>query len=157
MKLQSSLEMSIFILMALIKSISSQAYKFYIRKTCIYVQNQLLKKIKILMFDIPNRKSLKPKLWRSSFMSKMYTIGKGVYSKCKLQIRNFNYQISNQTLLRHPTTNIYLLKVKNGIRTICQICSELTIRHQNEVINIVMVSSKLTLNKFDTLIWCFHC
>ena len=36
----------------------------------------------------------------------------------------------------------------------CEICSKLTIKHQNDI---VLVSLYLTLNRFHTLFWCFHC
>ena len=53
---------------------------------------------------------------------------------------------------------IYLLKVNYGnIWKMCSTCSELTIRQQNDVTDVVQVSLLLTLNRFYTLLWCFHC
>ena len=47
---------------------------------------------------------------------------------------------------------IYLLKVNNGnTRTRCEICSHLTIRHQNDANSVLLVSLLLTLNIFHTL------
>ena len=50
---------------------------------------------------------------------------------------------------------IYLFKVKNGnIRTVCEICSKLTIKAP--VINVILVSLFLTLNRFLVLFWWLH-
>ena len=54
--------------------------------------------------------------------------------------------------------DIYLFKFNNGnTRTMCEICSKLTIQTSNTSIDIVLESLLLTLNKFHTLFWCFHC
>lgn len=46
-------------------------------------------------------------------------------------------------------------KVKNrNTRTKCEIFSELTINHGNDV---VLASLFLTFDKFHTFSWCFHC
>ena len=53
---------------------------------------------------------------------------------------------------------IFLFKVNNGnTSTMCKICSKLTIKKQNNFINVVLVSSLLTLNRFQTLFWWFQC
>ena len=39
----------------------------------------------------------------------------------------------------------------------CEMCLKLTIKTKNDVINLVLVSSLLTLNRFQTMFWCFHC
>ena len=53
--------------------------------------------------------------------------------------------------------DVYSFKVNNGnTRTMCEICSDLTIRHQNDVIEVLLVLLLLTLNGFHILFWCFH-
>ena len=53
---------------------------------------------------------------------------------------------------------IYLFKINNkSTRTLCKICSKLTLKIQNDVIDVVLVSSLLSLNRFHTLFKCFHC
>ena len=64
-----------------------------------------------------------------------------------------------QSILR-SLAGIYLFKVNNGsIRTIYEICSKLTIKtpERRGVIEFVLVSLSLILNRFHTLLWCFHC
>ena len=47
---------------------------------------------------------------------------------------------------------IYLLRVNNrNTKTMCEICSKLTLRHQNDAIAVVMMSLVLTLNIFHIL------
>ena len=51
-------------------------------------------------------------------------------------------------------TGIYLFEVNNrNSRTMWEICLNLTIN----INDVVLVSSVLTLNRFHTLFWCFHC
>ena len=53
---------------------------------------------------------------------------------------------------------ICLIKVNDGsTRTICEICSKWTIRHQKDVIGNVSVSFLLTLNRLHTLLRWLHC
>ena len=55
------------------------------------------------------------------------------------------------------SAGIYFLQVKGGnTRIMCNICSKWTQRHQSDVIDVVLVSLLLTLNKFFTLLWCFR-
>ena len=49
-------------------------------------------------------------------------------------------------------TGIYLLQVDNG-KTV----QSYEQRHQNHVIDVIMVSISSILNRFHTLYWCFHC
>ena len=54
--------------------------------------------------------------------------------------------------------NNYFFKVNNGnTRKRCETCSKLTIKHQNDVINVVLVFLLLTLNMFHTFFLCFYC
>ena len=50
------------------------------------------------------------------------------------------------------------LKSAENNRKRCEICSNLTIKtHQNDVIDIVLVSLLLTLNIFHNFFYCFYC
>ena len=54
--------------------------------------------------------------------------------------------------------SIWLFKVYNGNLRMWETCSKLTIKtpeHQNNVIDIVLISLVLTLNRFHTIAWCF--
>ena len=54
--------------------------------------------------------------------------------------------------------NIYMFKVNNeSTRSICEICSKLTIKTPNKVNGAILVSLLLTLNICHTFFWCFHC
>ena len=54
-------------------------------------------------------------------------------------------------------TDIYLFKVNNkNTKTMCEICSKLTIKKNSDVINVLM-SFSLTMNIFHTLTWCYYC
>ena len=54
--------------------------------------------------------------------------------------------------------DINLFKVNNeNTRTACEICSSYQKRHQNSIINVVPMSLSLTLNRFYTVLWRFHC
>ena len=53
--------------------------------------------------------------------------------------------------------DIYLFKVSYGnTRTINELCSKFTIKNQNYVIGVDLVTLFLALNRFHTLFWCFH-
>ena len=52
---------------------------------------------------------------------------------------------------------IYGLKVNNrNTWTMCEICSQLTTKIP-DVVDVVLMSLLLTLNRFDTLSWCSNC
>ena len=69
-----------------------------------------------------------------------------LWRSCKVAWTKWNY-----------SAGIYLFKVDNeNTRTVCEIYTKLTIRLQNEVIDIVLVFLLLTLNRFHTLLWYFH-
>ena len=51
-----------------------------------------------------------------------------------------------------------LFKVNNGnTKTVCKICSKLTIKKRERPYNAVMLFLWLTLNKFHLMFCCFHC
>ena len=53
---------------------------------------------------------------------------------------------------------IRLFKVNNGkIRTMCEICSKLTIKTPKRQHDVILVYLLLTFKIFHTLFWCFHC
>ena len=53
--------------------------------------------------------------------------------------------------------NIYLFWVINrNNRQRFRICSKLTIKHQIDVIDVVLLPLMLTLDKFQTLFWCLN-
>ena len=47
--------------------------------------------------------------------------------------------------------DVYMFKVNNGKTRTPEL------RHQNDANEIVLVSLLLTLNRFHTFFWCFHC
>ena len=60
------------------------------------------------------------------------------------------------SMASHPPTDIYLFKVSNeNTRTMCEICSNNN-RHQNDTIEVVLVSLVLTLNRHHIMFWCFY-
>ena len=62
---------------------------------------------------------------------------------------------NNQNLV-YPNAIIYLFKVNIGsIRTMCEICSNLTIKTKKNINAVALVSLLLTSNKFHTLFQCF--
>ena len=62
-----------------------------------------------------------------------------------------------RTLVCNPV-GIYLFKVNDGYtRTMCEICSKLTIKTPERRHDVFLVSLLLTFNKFHTLFLCFHC
>ena len=62
---------------------------------------------------------------------------------------------NNQNLV-YPNAIIYLFKVNIGsIRTMCEICSNLTIKTKKNINAGALVSLLLTSNKFHTLFQCF--
>ena len=59
---------------------------------------------------------------------------------------------------RNDPARICLVQSKNGnIKTTCKICLKLTTKMQEDVIDVILVSLLLTLNKFHILFRCFHC
>ena len=55
-------------------------------------------------------------------------------------------------------TNIYQFKVSNrNTREMCEIYSKAKNRLQNNTINVVLMSSLLNVNIFQTFFACFHC
>ena len=70
----------------------------------------------------------------------------------------FRINFSFCTFSRHFLANIYSFKFNNrSIRKRCEICSKLTIKHQNNVNDAVLVFLLLTLNIFHTFLYCFFC
>ena len=62
-----------------------------------------------------------------------------------------HYGLRNSSL--STPAGIYLFKVnKRNNRTMCEICSKLTIK-----IDVARVSLLLALKRFHTLFWCFYC
>ena len=58
------------------------------------------------------------------------------------------------------TVDVYLLKVNKGnARPLCEISSKLIMKtpKDTDVVDVVVVSLLLTLNRVCTLFWCFHC
>ena len=59
---------------------------------------------------------------------------------------------------RPQPAGIYLFNLNNSkAQKISEMCSKLTKKTPNDVINVVQVSLLLTLNRFRTLFLCFHC
>ena len=57
---------------------------------------------------------------------------------------------------RPHQASIYLFKVTNGnTKTYREICSKLTIKPPEYVIDVILVSILLMLNRFQALLWCF--
>ena len=57
-----------------------------------------------------------------------------------------------------PSTDIYLFKVNSeNTKAMYEIYLKLTIKTKNDINDVVVVFLLLTLNKFRTFLWCFHC
>ena len=83
-------------------------------------------------------------VWRKGALGNKWV--NSLFSKDSIKAINKNYLKSS------------LFKVNNGsTRIMCEICSELTIRHQRGVMGVVLSSLLITLNRFYSLFWCFHC
>ena len=55
------------------------------------------------------------------------------------------------------SANIYLFRfINRNNRKRCGICSKLTIKHQNDFNDVVVMFLLLTLKIFHTLFWCFY-
>ena len=68
----------------------------------------------------------------------------------------------NKSLFKHRNkrwpAGTYLFRVNNGnTKTMCEICSKLTIKTPNDVSDVVLVSLMLSLNSFHAFFWCFYC
>ena len=75
------------------------------------------------------------------------------FSKLRNALALNHYYLEFSVRLMSPT-GIYLFEVNNrNSRTMWEICLNLTIN----INDVVLVSSMLTLNRFHTLFWCFHC
>ena len=63
--------------------------------------------------------------------------------------RSPEVNIKNKMIMSINLANIYSFKVNNSnTRKMCEICSKLTIKHQNDVIGVVLVFLLLTLTNF---------
>ena len=83
-------------------------------------------------------------VWRKGALGNKWV--NSLFSKDSIKAINKNYLKSS------------LFKVNNGsTRIMCEICSELTIRHQRGVMGVVLSSLLIKLNRFYSLFWCFHC
>ena len=78
----------------------------------------------------------------------------------------FRDQMKPKTLKQKVIANLFKVKKRNT-RTMSEIglklkknrfkiCSKLTIKHQNDVNNVVLVTLLVPLNRFHTLLWCFY-
>ena len=66
--------------------------------------------------------------------------------------------IENTNGLKNYSSRYLLVQNKNGNNiTICEIYSESTIKTQNNINDVLMVSLLWSLNRFQRLFWCFHC
>ena len=58
--------------------------------------------------------------------------------------------LSNVVKFEHIPSDIYLVKVNNAIaKGMCEMCSKLIIK--------ILASLFLSLNRFQTFLWCFNC
>ena len=70
----------------------------------------------------------------------------------------FSSKYENENKTETFLAGFYLFKVNNrNNRTMCEICSKVTIRHHNIVNDFILVSLLLILNIIHTLLWCFYC
>ena len=60
-----------------------------------------------------------------------------------------------KTLKQKVITNLFKVKGRNT-RTMSEIGLKLTIKHQKDVHNVVLVTLLVPLNRFHTLLWCFY-
>ena len=77
----------------------------------------------------------------------------------KLGCYNKHCMISVMTLSCSFPARVYLLKVNSRNKIINEICKKLTIKKPElrHVIDVVLMSLLLTLNRFHTLFWSSHC
>ena len=62
------------------------------------------------------------------------------------------------TIEEDSETDIYLCQANNGnTSTKTKIWQTLTEKTQEDVMDVVLMSLLLILNRFHTLLWCFHC
>ena len=108
-------------------------------------------------------KGLKQKIWETetSRNKSRITFSHSVYAKNHVwawDLLILLLSIISVWLYKMYPTNIYLFKFNNR-STIkrCEICSKLTINHQNDVRDVLLVFFLLTLNIFHTFFWCFCC
>ena len=74
--------------------------------------------------------------------------------KYLFNVKNKDYSLWWALIL----AGICLFKVSNGnTRTMCEICSKLTIKTRHRCHWRRLMYSLLTLNRFHVLLWCFHC
>ena len=58
---------------------------------------------------------------------------------------------------KHKLHNKHLpVRNSNGVKW-CKICSKLTMNTSEDIIDVVLVTSELTLNMFCILLYCFFC
>ena len=67
----------------------------------------------------------------------------------------FRDQMKPKTLKQKVIANLLKVK-KRSTRTMSEIGLKLTIKHQNDVNNVVLVTLLVPLNRFHTLLWCFY-
>ena len=67
----------------------------------------------------------------------------------------FRDQMKPKTLKQKVIANLLKVKKRNT-RTMSEIGLKLTIKHQNDVNNVVLVTLLVPLNRFHTLLWCFY-
>ena len=73
------------------------------------------------------------------------------YCQCIWTTCTHIYEYFYREIWTYPV-GIYMFKVNNrNTNTRCEMCSQLTIKHQNDVIGVALVSLLLTLNIFYTL------
>ena len=72
----------------------------------------------------------------------------------QVYLTRFEVEISK---LKVYPAGIYLFKVNNmNARSVFEVCSNLTLKHQNDVIDVILVSFLITLSILHTFLCCFH-
>ena len=80
------------------------------------------------------------------------------FSYKKMELDYYHHKLSVQFASRKLNLRNYMLKVNyRNTWTRCEVCSGLTIKHQNDVIDVVLVSLLLTLNISYILFYYFYC
>ena len=90
------------------------------------------------------------------YLDELLKFPKQVYSPVKRNLKRIHHDflirfLNSKTWIGPFSENIYLFKVNNrNTRKRCETCSQLTIKHQNDVFDVVLVFLLLTLNIFHT-------
>ena len=71
-----------------------------------------------------------------------------IFSFTMTKLARTNLTICRIEIARAYPDGAHLFKVNNRNRKMCEICSELTIKHQNDVTDVVLVSFLTILNRF---------